>query len=126
MTTNKGAENKDIGFIINKENINTELKETFNIAFINRIDDIITFNQLKSEDIKQIIIKKINELKEKYSNINIKIEANIINELIEETKYKEYGARKIDKILKTNVENIIIDNILEDKKEINIDSIFSK
>ena len=37
-----------------------------------------------------------------------------------------YGARKIEKIIKNKLENIIIDKILENKETINIDSILSK
>ena len=49
-----------------------------------------------------------------------------INELTEESEYSTYGARKIEKIIKNKIENIIIDEILENKEIINIDSILSK
>ena len=126
MTTNKGSEKKSIGFNDNKNNINSELKETFNIALINRIDDIITFNTLNEEDIKKIINLEIKKLKEKYQKVNINIEDNIINEIIYESNYKELGARKINKIIKNKLENIIIDNIINDNYNINIDSILTK
>ena len=62
MTTNKCSEKKSIGFNKNKSNLINDLKEVFNIAFINRIDDIIYFNNLNEEDIKIIINNKLNEL----------------------------------------------------------------
>ena len=46
MTTNKGSETKEIGFITNQNKNIKELKETFNTALINRIDNIISFNNL--------------------------------------------------------------------------------
>ena len=126
MTSNKGKEKKNIGFTIDSDSINTELLETFNISFINRIDEIISFNSLNEKDITKIIIKELANLKEKYKNIEINIDNNVIKELVEESKYKEYGARKITKIISNKIENIIIDNIIDEVKVINIDSIFIK
>ena len=126
MTTNKGTESKEIGFIQNKNQNIKELKETFNIALLNRIDNIITFNNLNKQNITQIINIYINKLKNKYQQQNINISKNIINELIELSEYNIYGARKIEKIIKNKIENIIIDEILENKETINIDSILSK
>ena len=125
MTSNKGKENKNIGFN-SPTNNNTELLETFNIAFINRIDEIISFNSLNENSINKIITNEIEKLKEKYNNIKININNNVIKEIIEESKYMEYGARKIIKIINNKIENIIIDNIIDEVKEINIDSIFIK
>ena len=125
MTSNKGVDTKNIGFNTNKE-INTELLETFNIAFINRIDDIIKFNKLNYQDILKITNNKINELKSKYKDITININNNVIEEIIKEAKYEEYGARQIDKIIKNKLENIIIDSIIDNKTEINIDSILKE
>ncbi|MBQ2872641.1 MAG: ATP-dependent Clp protease ATP-binding subunit [Bacilli bacterium] len=125
LTTNKGTESKDIGFVQNNKNIK-ELKETFNIALLNRIDNIISFNNLNKQDIKKIINKLLIKLKKKYQEYKINISKNIINELTEESEYNIYGARKIEKIIKNKLENIIIDEILENKETINIDSIFTK
>ena len=126
MTTNKGTESKEIGFISNKNKNILELKETFNIALLNRIDNIISFNNLNKQDIIKIINIHLLKLKNKYNNYEINISKNIINELIEESEYSIYGARKIEKIIKNKLENIIIDKILDNKQTINIDSILSK
>ena len=126
MTSNKGKEKKEIGFNASTNNINSELLETFNIAFINRIDEIVSFNTLSENDITKIIVKEITKVKEKYNNIEININDNIIKEIIEESKYKEFGARRINKIINNKIENIIIDNIIDNNKVINIDSIFIK
>ena len=126
MTTNIGNNSNNIGFNQNNNKINNELKETFSIPFLNRIDEIIKFNNLKKEDIQKIIKIKINNLKNKFKEANITLTKNIIDEITEESNYQEFGARKIDKIIKNHLENIIIDNIIIDNYNINIDSIFSK
>ena len=126
MTTNKCSEKKSIGFNKNKSNLINDLKEVFNIAFINRIDDIIYFNNLNEEDIKIIINNKLNELLNKYYKYNIKLTNNINEEILKECNYQYYGARKIEKVIQNKLENIIIDNIINNNNDIYIDSIFSK
>lgn len=124
MTSNIGYFNECIGFTEDKKN-NTSLHETFGVPFINRIDNIFNFNYLSKDNIKDIIKLNIKELKQKYKNkgITLKISDNIIEELIELSNYKEYGARKIEKIIKNNIESIIINEIIDGKKNINIKKI---
>ncbi len=126
MTTNKGTESQTIGFQSDK-NINIdELKETFNTALINRIDNIVTFHPLTKEAVTKIINNELNKLSNKYHDINITYEKNIIDEIIDLSNYKEFGARKISKIINNQIENIIIDNLLKEEKNIIIDSILTK
>ena len=104
MTTNVGHEKNTLGFNTQKNKQLTELKEEFNISLINRIDNIISFNTLTKDNIIEIINIHIKKLKEKYKNINIKIE----------------------KIIKNNIENIIIDKIINNIQDITISSILIK
>lgn len=120
MTSNIGFEHKTIGF---NNNISNKLKEEFSIPFINRIDNIVLFNKLSRENIKKLINKKINYIKNKYQEINIKIRKNIIDEIADESKYLEFGARKIDKIIKNSIENIVLDNLINNNEKINIKTI---
>lgn len=124
MTSNIGYNNRNIGFN-NNNNKTNDLKEYFSIPFINRIDNIINFNYLNYDNIKNIIKLKLNKLRKKYSKkgINIKVCSNVIEEIITMSNYKEYGARKIDKIIKNDIESYIINEILNNKKIINIKSI---
>ena len=122
MTSNINKNIKNIGF--NSENIYNE--DTYDISFINRIDEIIPFKELTSKDILTIINKKIEQLTNKYNYANIIINNNIINELIDSSEYTKYGARKIEKIIKNKLEPIIIDNLIDNKTTININSLFSK
>ena len=126
MTSNIGFDEIHVGFSKKDKNISlSKLKDYFNTSFINRIDSIILFNELNEDNIRYLINRKINELKNKYRLLNIKLKINIkvINELIELSNYKEYGARKLDKIISDKIENIIIDNIINDKYSINIKTI---
>ncbi len=117
MTSNIGFDNISLGFT---SNINNNLKDIFPKALINRIDNIITFNNLTKENITKIIINKLNKLQSKYKDFTYN--NNLINEIIEESNYQEFGARKIEKIIETKIENIIIDNLINNKP-INITSL---
>ena len=127
MTSNIGFDDISIGFN-NKQISNEKLKEYFSLPFINRIDNIINFNKLNEQNIIEIINSKLTNLKQKYLNKNIKLnyKNQITEEIIKESGYEEYGARKIDKIIKDKIESQIIDEIINDKKEIYIKSIKEK
>ena len=124
MTSNIGFNNNSIGFN-NKSKTNNELKEVFNIPFINRIDNILTFDYLNYNNIKEIVNKELKKIKDKYKkkNIKLKICSGVIEEIIDKSNYKEFGARKINKIIKNDLENIIVNDILDNKENINIKSI---
>ncbi len=123
MTSNIGFDEINVGF---NKNINSlsKLKEYFSIPFINRIDNIISFNQLKESDLKQLIKFKIDKLIKKYhKKIKVKIDDNIVLEILNLSNYQEFGARKIDKIIKNKLESIIVDKIIANKKSVNIKTI---
>ena len=119
MTSNIGFDEINVGFNKNNDDL-TKLKEYFSIPFINRVDKIISFNRLSEDNIKNIIDMKINNLVKKYKNIKIKIDDNVISEIVKLSNYYEFGARKIDKIIKDKLENIIIDKIIDNKKSVHI------
>lgn len=122
MTSNIGTMNNNLGFIPNKNIINSKLKEYFSIPFINRINDIIIFDNLDIINIRKIIKKQLNSIIDKY-DIVIKYNKIIIDEIIELCEYETYGARKINFIIKDYFNNYIIDEILNNKKEIYISTL---
>ena len=71
---------------------------------------------------KEIIIKKLEKIKTKYFKKGVKVDFTdeFIEELKELSNYKEFGARKIGKIIKDKVENQIVSEILKDKKKIHL------
>ena len=126
MTSNIGCEKKQLGFNNNK-NKNTDINKILGISFVNRINKIIFFNQMDEEIVLKIIRNKINNLRKKYKdkNINLTISRNIEQEIKDLCEYETYGARKIDKVIYNNLENIIIDNIYNGNKDIKISSIMN-
>ena len=124
MTSNIGFEKSSIGFNkISNNNIYSSLKNYFSTAFINRLDNVLIFNRLDRNNIITIIDKRLKEVRNRYSDINIKLSDNISNEIMNKCNFFDFGARRIDKIISKYIENIIIDSVINGKKEVVINSI---
>ena len=125
MTTNIGTEQINVGFNKEKNKVNNSLIEYFGTAFMNRIDNVIGFNNLDENSILSIIDSKLKLLKEKYKMKGIKLsfDKNINKEILKLSNYEKYGARRIDKIIKNNIEEIIIDGIIDGKNNIKIENL---
>ena len=120
MTSNIGYNECSVGFNKNTNKL-SKLKEYFDLPFINRIDNIINFDNLSYDVVKDITLSKINEVKEKYKNrINITLNGNVVDEIINLSNYKEFGARKIEKLVKDKIEVIVIDEIVMENKSVTI------
>ena len=91
MTTNVES-NKKLGFDNSK--VNSELNDYFTIPFINRIDEIITLNSLDQQAIMKIIKHNLE------TDISGKsLQNKALDEIVKESNYQEYGARKLSKLL---------------------------
>ena len=106
MTTNSFIKSNSIGF-------NNSIKNDFSIfpkEFVNRIDEIITFNDASIGDIKIIINKKIEEYNIKY-NKNIVLSKEEIENIINKSDYINFGYRKINRLIKKELDNKIMETI---------------
>ncbi len=87
---------------VSKSALNKSLKRHFSPEFLNRIDDIIVFNQLSKKNIIEIIKDQIKIIEKKINKHGkeLLIENNVI-ELIAVNGYsQEYGARNISREIK--------------------------
>lgn len=100
-----------------KKNIlRKELKSKFAPEFINRIDEIIYFNSLTDDNLKQIIRLELNKTVEKLTEIGyqFKYDDSTVEYIFDKVeKDKEYGARPIMRVIQDDIENKITDIILE-------------
>lgn len=128
MTSNIGFEENQVGFLDSKkEAVTANLMHYFNQAFINRIDSVVICESLKEEHMKQLIQKKLRALKKKYKDkIEIVLDKKVVGEILEMSNYKQFGARKIDKILKDSLEDKIVDSILENESKITLHTLEKK
>ena len=121
MTSNLGSE-----YILTKdpnkeELINTLLRQTFKPEFLNRIDEIITFNSLSKDSVYTIldnIIKNI-ELRLSDKLIKINLTDNSKKHIIDASYDESFGARPIKRYVSKNIETLIANNIIKDKIKFN-------
>ena len=127
MTSNIGSHYlldglKDDGTIDqnSKDLVEKALESSFRPEFLNRIDDIVMFNPLTSEQVYKIIDLQIAEIQKRLNHLDIKLEiTGAAKEYILAKAYDvEYGARPVKRFLQTHVETelgkmIIEGNIIE-------------
>lgn len=124
MTSNIGFHDINIGF--QKEEmskVDSKLKEFFSVPFINRIDHVIVFQPLQEAIIRELITKKLDQLKKRYhkKDISILFGKEVISEIVKESNYEEFGARKLDKIITDDIDNTIIEERIAGKQKIKIE-----
>ena len=123
MTSNIASNKNNLGFTL--DNKTSELKDFFSVEFLNRVDKIFNFKKLTFDDVSKIVKDKLNVIKKKYKemNINIKFNKKIIEKIVNDSEYLEYGARKIDKIIDIFINNYILDMIMDGADEINLNKL---
>lgn len=106
----------------NKKNIilEKELKKKFPIEFLNRIDDIVYFNNLTEDDLKKIIrieLNKINEIiKESEWGVLINYDETLTTHIYNELeKVKEFGARPIKRLIEKEIATALSFKLLNGK-----------
>ena len=116
MTSNLGSEHILDG---NTDQVMEDVKHYFRPEFINRIDEIIVFNPLTKDSIRQILDKLIHEMEDrlKEDNIHIELTDNAKDYLIENGYDITYGARPLKRLLsrtvETNLAKVLINNEVE-------------
>lgn len=98
-----------------KEIVNNALKNLFKPEFLNRIDDIIVFNRLNKENIKEIVKLKLDGLIDRISEMGYeaKYTDKVVEKIAEVGFDDAYGARPLDRAIKTEIEDLIAQKILE-------------
>ena len=91
-----------------------ELKKFFAPEFLNRVDDVIIFNSLGKDEVKQIIQLEIDKLSIRLSEMkyNISFDKTIIEMLSEIGYDTTYGARPIKRAIQDKLEDFISEEVL--------------
>ncbi len=109
-----------------KKVVDNEIKKFFKPEFLNRLDEIVIFNNLELNDIKEIAKIQLQHLEKKLNkkNLKFKITDEAINQLVENSFDHAYGARPLKRIIQKQIETKISNNILNNhylnKDDINI------
>ncbi len=95
--------------------IKKELKNKFSPEFLNRLDDIVLFDQLKSEDVIKIVDIELNKFIERMGRQDYTFKFNkTAKEFLAKEGYDQaYGARPIKRAIQKYVEDAVADAILD-------------
>lgn len=124
MTSNIGSEYlidglNDNGTIDdeNKKKVDAILRNSFKPEFLNRIDDIVMFTPLTSDEVYKIIDLQINDIRLRLEDKDINLEiSKAAKEYILKNAYNiEYGARPVKRFLQSHVETELGKLIIEGK-----------
>lgn len=120
MTSNAGAQyahQANIGFgsrVTAGNAMMSQVKRTFKPEFINRLNDIVVFNDMDETMAEMILNKKLSQLQTKLKNKNIHItiseEAHKL--LLTKGFSKEYGAREMDRTIHSYLTTLLTKEIL--------------
>ncbi len=90
------------------------LKNSFRPEFLNRIDEIVIFNNLSPDDTKEITRRLVEKTKKLLSEqgVNFDLSQSAIKYLAEKGYSEEYGARPLRRLIQKELDNILSDRII--------------
>lgn len=133
MTSNAGSQmikkEGDLGFIQNKsekeagqeryqsisQKLMEELRKTFKIEFLNRIDSVVVFRPLSRKNVRSIaklLLKEVSgRLKEEH-DMKLSVNDNVYDFLVEKGFSEEFGAREMRRLITETIEDQLSEGIL--------------
>jgi len=122
MTTNAGSNTKvgSVGFgrtanEQGKERAMKALNDFLRPEFINRVDEIVHFNQLTEENFKGIAVLMLKELAAALAekDITFSWEESLLDYLVEKSYSAVYGARNLRRLIQKELEDAIAIRLIE-------------
>ncbi len=119
MTSNAGSNvnNNSIGFgneTVNKDKLIDRLKEYFRPEFLNRVDEIITFDSLTKEQLLQIVDLMLKDTSKALQDkdITLEVSSKAKNYLLEKGTDIKFGARPLRRAIQRYIEDELSEMIL--------------
>lgn len=120
MTSNAGAQyasQASLGFASTASAGSAMLKQvkhTFKPEFINRLNEIVVFNDMDEQMAKLILGKKLRELNAKLAakSVSITLTNEAHQHLLKSGYSKEYGAREMDRVIQQQLKTMLMREIL--------------
>ncbi len=114
MTSNLGSEEILEG---HKDLVEAILHKTFKPEFLNRIDEIVTFNSLTKDVQEKIVDKMLNDLKLRLAEeyYSVKFTPEIKKYILDSSYSPQYGARPIKRFIQHEIETILAKKIVDEE-----------
>ena len=122
MTTNAGSNNKttSVGFggtisDMSRERAMKALNEFLRPEFINRVDEVICFNQLTEENFRGIAGLMLAEVKEVLAekSLDLSWDDKLLDYLVKKGYSVTYGARNLRRLIQKKIEDVIAAELIE-------------
>ena len=98
-----------------KTQIKQELKQYFRPELLNRIDEIIVFESLSREQMREIVKLELNKLIRliHVQKVTFQFEDSVVDFILEKGYSDQYGAREIRRTIQKYIENLVSARLLE-------------
>jgi ATP-dependent Clp protease ATP-binding subunit ClpC len=132
MTSNIGANliknSAGLGFIKSgvesgyekmKQMITSEVERHFRPEFINRLDELVVFNQLSKADMQRIVENELKKVAHRLApkHISLEVGQDVLDYMIENHFNQDFGARPLKRAVERHVEDPLSEEILRGKLE---------
>ncbi|KKS17205.1 MAG: hypothetical protein UU77_C0023G0006 [candidate division WWE3 bacterium GW2011_GWC1_41_7] len=90
------------------------LKDSFKPEFLNRIDEVVIFNTLSKQDIREIVDRLLVKVEQRLGEqeISVNIDKKARDYLAEQGFSTEYGARPLRRLIQKEIENVLSSKII--------------
>ena len=110
-----------------KGKVREELRDEFRPEFLNRLDDVIIFNVLSEDAVREIVDLRIDEVLERLEkkDLSLVVEEPVYDYLAEEGYSPQYGARPLNRVIEneilTPVANLMVDRGVFEGGEVTVE-----
>ena len=122
MTTNAGSSSKSgsVGFggslsDMSRERTMKALNEFLRPEFINRVDEVVCFNQLTEENFRAIAALMLGEVRDVLAarSIALSWDESLLDYLVKEAYSVTYGARNLRRLIQKQIEDVLAQRIID-------------
>ena len=126
MTTNAGSNSKtgSVGFggslsDMTRERAMKALGEFLRPEFINRVDEVVCFNQLSEENFRAIAELMLGEVREVLAQRGVALswDDSLLDYLVKEAYSVTYGARNLRRLIQKKIEDVLAQRMIERRGE---------
>ena len=126
MTTNAGSNNKSgsVGFggtlsDMSRERAMKALNEFLRPEFINRVDEVVCFNQLSEENFRAIAALMLGEIRDVLAEKDRELvwDESLLDYLVKKGYSVLYGARNLRRLIQKEIEDVIAQKLIERRGE---------
>jgi ATP-dependent Clp protease ATP-binding subunit ClpC len=109
-----GKSGREGGYEKMRDMIHSEVERHFRPEFLNRIDELVVFNQLDREDMQKIVHLELKKVMGRLhaKNLELDVEPPVLSWLIDKSFHEEFGARPLKRAIERYIEDPLSEELL--------------